>query len=130
MKNLKDLIDDFRNNNNDKEKYSLILQKLVDMYNNDELLYFVSKMGVKNGELDVPFVSKEIEKEQYLLVFTEDADLFGKGDTYSFVGVKVRNVFKILLTIDYADGLLFNMRDESGDVLLTKNLVEAILSSQ
>ena len=127
--NLKTLINDFRNDNS-KEKYSLMFQKIIDMYNNDEVLFLVGKIAAKDDGLEQKYISKTIENEVYLLVCTEDAELFSEGEGYSYIGLKVENMFNYLLDNEKIDGFVLNDNDGPGSVMVTKDLIQRLFAAQ
>jgi len=131
---LKELINDFRTDHLNKEKYGKFLEKLFDMFNNDKTLIVLGRIIKNDGKDNITMVRKEIENENYILLFTEDADIIPKlmhnKNNYMLMEIKVKVLFDMLLSGNNADGFVFNDGDGEGNVMLAKENLQKILEMQ
>lgn len=131
---LKELINDFRNDEKNKTKYGRFLEKLFDMHNNDETLLIYGRIVIEDGKQDITMVRKRLGDENYILLFTEDADaipeLMKNKKDYVLMAIKIKVLFDVLLNGNDADGFIFNDGDGEGNVMLAKENLQLILNMQ
>ena len=125
--NLKELINEYRNNQS-KEIYSKIVEKLFDMHNNDESLGIFMKHDFKSC------LTKTINNEIYIPIFTEDSDsiqtILDNEKEYVLVMMKISGLFNILLNQNNVEGFILNEGEGIGDVIFPKIILVKTLEMQ
>ena len=125
--NLKELINKYRNNRS-KGIYSKLVEKLFYMHNNDESLGIFMKPDFKTC------LTKTIDNEVYIPIFTEDANsiqtILDNEKEYVLVMMKISGLFDILLKQSNVEGFVLNDGDGKGNVLFPKIILVKTLEMQ
>ena len=125
--NLRDLINKFRENDS-KNNYSLIMQRIVEMYNNDECLLLPGHINEsKEKDLEPSFIYKKVDERVYLLCYTKDATPFTDGKDLAYMAISIRNIFNKLVMQNPVDGIILNDNDGQGNVFIAKELIAMLL---
>lgn len=125
--NLRDLINKFRENDS-KENYSLIMNKIVEMYNNDECLLLPGHINnSKENNLEPSFIYKKVDERVYLLCYTKDAPPFTDGKDLAYMAISIKNIFNKLVMQNPVDGIILNDNDGQGNVFIAKELIAMLL---
>ena len=110
---LKELINEYRKNQS-KDIYSKLVEKLFDMHNNDESLGIFMKHDFKSC------LTKTIDNEVYIPIFTEDANsiqnILDSEKEYVLVMMKISALFDMLLKQSNVDGFRLKDGDGKGNV--------------
>lgn len=124
---LRDLINKFRENDS-KDNYSLIMNKIVEMYNNDECLLLPGHINnSKENNLEPSFIYKKVDERVYLLCYTKDAPPFTDGKDLAYMAISIRNIFNKLVMQNPVDGIILNDNDGQGNVFIAKELIAMLL---
>jgi len=125
--NLRDLINKFRENDS-KDNYSLIMNKIVEMYNNDECLLLPGHINnSKENNLEPSFIYKKVDERVYLLCYTKDAPPFTDGKDLAYMAISIKNIFNKLVMQNPVDGIILNDNDGQGNVFIAKELIAMLL---